>query len=119
MSRRERLTNKDYAAEFTAAAENSIEAGAMSLVSATTMLRLTDKRHDNGIRNLGYAFRHALQQIVPHMEGKTFTNRQRECIHQASDALMAHIHSYNESLEGFLENICENPPIMLHEVAVA
>ena len=89
-----RKLNTEYAAEFAQAATKSPEAGALALVGMTTMMRLTDKGPNNTIRNLGYAFKHALKQIEPHMEGGAFTPAQQQSITMAEDSLQTRIYSY-------------------------
>ncbi len=89
-----RKLNSEYAADFTQAAGKSPEAGALALVGITTMLKRCDRGPNNTIRNLGYAFKHALAQIKPHMEDKTFTPAQEESVKLAEDALMTRIYSY-------------------------
>lgn len=89
-----RKLNKEYAAEFAQAAAKSPEAGALALVDMTTMMRLTDIGPNNTIRNLGYAFKHALQQIKPHMDGGVFTPAQQDSIKMAEDSLQTYIYNY-------------------------
>ena len=89
-----RKLNTEYAAEFAQAAQKSPEAGALALVGMTTMLRVTDKGPNNTIRNLGYAFKHALAQIKPHMEDAAFTPAQQKSIQLAEDSLQVQRYSY-------------------------
>lgn len=94
MGRRSRKQNAEYAQEFRDAVSKSPEAGALALVGMTTMMRLTDKDGNGGVRNLGYAFKYALEQIKPHMEGGNFSADQQSAIDMAGDSLMSHIYSY-------------------------